>query len=277
MLLEENNPEIYLKIGKVLLELKEPIETAHHFFTEGLKINPHNKPLQKCLNVTKTLVEKMNETHLEINQEIKELIENLNSRQESKEKKENISEFQQSGIKEIHKLAVQGVNIELTRVLQPHDPDKSKLRSFLLWSRNTQIKTSKIEIVYYGNLGVGVQAKEKISSDEALLSVPEDNLLNLDRAYRFNDFKKRTDMNKINWEGPKHTALAAFLLENRNKKSNWSPYFDMLPDKMHTNPMFFTEKELEYLKGTAFIAKILTQKSQMKRDYDNLILNMPEY
>ena len=41
--------------------------------------------------------------------------------------------------------------------------------------------------------------------------------------------------------------------------------------------MFFTEKELEYLKGTAFIAKILTQKSQMKRDYDNLILNMPEY
>ena len=41
--------------------------------------------------------------------------------------------------------------------------------------------------------------------------------------------------------------------------------------------MFFTEKELEYLKGTAFIDKIIRQKSQMKRDYDNLILNMPEY
>ena len=31
--------------------------------------------------------------------------------------------------------------------------------------------------------------------------------------------------------------------------------------------MFFTEKELEYLKGTAFIDKIIRQKSQMKRDY----------
>ena len=86
MLLEENNPEIYLKIGKVLFELKEPIETAHHFFMEGFKLNHHNKSLQKCLNVTKTLVEKMNETHLESNQEIKDLIENLNSRQKSEDK-----------------------------------------------------------------------------------------------------------------------------------------------------------------------------------------------
>jgi len=86
------------------------------------------------------------------------------------------------------------------------------LSSFLLWTRNTQIKTSKIEIVHYGDLGVGVQATEKISSDEVLLSVPEGNLLTLDRAYKFNDFKKKTDKNKINWEGPKHTAFAAFLI-----------------------------------------------------------------
>ena len=36
--------------------------------------------------VTKTLVKKMNETHLESNQEIKDLIENLNSRQKSEDK-----------------------------------------------------------------------------------------------------------------------------------------------------------------------------------------------
>ena len=108
--------------------------------------------------------------------------------------------------------------------------------------------------------------------------MPEENLLTLESTYQFNDFKKITEIKKIIWEEPEQTALAAFLMETRAKKSNWSPYFDMFPiGIIRTNPLFFKEQEFEYLIGTDFLGKLQKEKDLLKKDYDILISNILKY
>ena len=115
-------------------------------------------------------------------------------------------------------------------MLQPLDPDKKKLTNFLQWIQTTNIKAYNIEIVYYGDIGVGVQATKNIKSDEIVLQVPYENLITLKMVKEYNLFDHKTKNNNIEFNGPKHTAFAAFLLCERNSNSSkWKPYLDMLP------------------------------------------------
>ena len=168
---------------------------------------------------------------------------------------------------------------ELTRVLQPNDSTKAKLKKFMEWIQTTKIKANKIEIVYYENLGLGVQAIDDLKTDEIILTVPNEYIITLETAENHNDFKNKSDFNNIQFLGPKHTSFAAFLLLNRkmDKNSKWKSYFDMLPSKMMTNPLLYEHNELEFLKGTDFLKKIHKQKQALKADYDQLLVNMPEY
>ena len=109
------------------------------------------------------------------------------------------------------------------------------MNNFNEWVKKTTIVPLKIKIVYYGNIGLGVEAVDDIQINEKVLTIPKDYFISLEMVNKFNDFQKKTDLNSIYWNGPKHTAFAAFLLLNRYKNDNsnqWKPYFDMLPDKM---------------------------------------------
>lgn len=271
---DESNPEVFCRVGKIFLEMGQP-QMALPILQKGLSISPNHKGMQNCLSAINKLLGSKVTT--KVSKDIKDIIAEIN-RDEHEENKENCNEIQQSlnNYSENDKLVVRGLKIEFTRVLQPYDPDQKKLKNFNTWVKTTKIRAPKVEIVYYGNVGVGVQAIENIRDGEVILSIPEENLISLESAI-FNDFKARSNEKKIQWDGPKHTAFAAFLLENRSKKSIWSPYFDMLPAKMHTNPLFFSEKELTELKGTDFLSKIEKQKQLFKRDYLKLTSNMPEF
>jgi serine/threonine protein kinase len=55
---------------------------------------------------------------------------------------------------------------------------------------------------------------------------------------------------------PKHCLLTSFLLyEEKNPKYKY--YFDLLPHDFSNFPIFYTSKELEYLKGSPFLYQIL--------------------
>ena len=262
--IDQSNSEVFCRVGKIFLEIGQP-QMALPILQKGLSISPNHKGIQNCLSATNKLLGSKGNT--KGSKDIKDIIEEFNrDEQEHEEKKENFNEKQQNlNYSENDKLIVRGLKIEFTR------------RSFNALVKTTKIRAPKVEIVYYGNGGVGVQAIENIRNGEVILSIPEENMISLDLANNFNDFKARSLEKKIDWEGPKHTAFAAFLLENRSKKSIWSPYFDMLPAKMHTNPLLFSEKELDELKGTDFLSKSEKQKQIFKRDYSKLTKNMPEY
>jgi histone-lysine N-methyltransferase SETD3 len=75
---------------------------------------------------------------------------------------------------------------------------------------------------------------------------------------------------------PKHCLLSAFLLENL-KNEKWKFYFDLLPKDFSNFPIFYTEKELEYLKGSPFLNQIYEKKVDMKSDYEKICYYIPSF
>ncbi len=53
---------------------------------------------------------------------------------------------------------------------------------------------------------------------------------------------------------PKHSFLATFIMqEKRKQESPWHIYIDILPKNLTNFPIFFTEEEKVWLKGSAFL------------------------
>ena len=54
-------------------------------------------------------------------------------------------------------------------------------------------------------------------------------------------------------------------------------YFDLLPKDFSNFPIFYTEKELEYLKGSPFLNQVLDKKIDMKIDYEKICFYIPSF
>jgi histone-lysine N-methyltransferase SETD3 len=75
---------------------------------------------------------------------------------------------------------------------------------------------------------------------------------------------------------PKHCLLTSFLLtEEKNPK--WKFYFDLLPNDFSNFPIFYSQKELDYLKGSSFLNQIYDKKIDMKMDYEKICKFIPSF
>jgi histone-lysine N-methyltransferase SETD3 len=53
---------------------------------------------------------------------------------------------------------------------------------------------------------------------------------------------------------PKHSFLSTFIMQEKRKDlSEWHTYIDILPKNFSNFPIFFTEEEKNWLKGSAFL------------------------
>ena len=53
---------------------------------------------------------------------------------------------------------------------------------------------------------------------------------------------------------PKHSFLSTFIMQEVRKPDTiWHEYIDILPKCYSNFPIFFTEEEKEWLKGSAFL------------------------
>ena len=64
---------------------------------------------------------------------------------------------------------------------------------------------------------------------------------------------------------------------DKGLKSKWKYYFDFLPANYNNFPIFYGEKEFNYLKGTQFLELLQKKKKEMKEDYDLLTNAIPGY
>lgn len=77
---------------------------------------------------------------------------------------------------------------------------------------------------------------------------------------------------------PKHCLLTSFVLhELHNPDSKWKCYLDILPKDYSNFPIFYTEEELTLLEGSPFLNMILDKKEDIKKDYDDICLRIPEF
>jgi len=134
----------------------------------------------------------------------------------------------------------------------------------------------KLEIHFYTDDYRGVLAKSNILKDEILMTIPKDCLISLETVLETSYGKKIGEFMYNELNSPKHCLLSSFLLyEEKNPKYKY--YFDLLPKDFSNFPIFYTNKELEYLKGSPFLSQILEKKEDMKNDYNKLCEYLPDF
>ena len=134
----------------------------------------------------------------------------------------------------------------------------------------------KLEIHFYTEDYRGVLAKNNIMKDEIIMTIPRECLISLETALETDYGKKIGEFMYKELNSPKHCLLTSFLLyEENNPKYKY--YFDLLPKDFSNFPIFYTSKELEYLKGSPFLLQILEKKEDMKSDYAILCQYLPDF
>ena len=134
----------------------------------------------------------------------------------------------------------------------------------------------KLEIHFYSDDYRGVLAKSKILKDEIIMTIPKECLISLETALSTSIGKEIGKFMYSELTSPKHCLLTSFLLtEEKNPK--WKFYFDLLPTDYSNFPIFYTQKELDYLKGSSFLNQIYDKKIDMKLDYEKLCKFIPSF
>ena len=134
----------------------------------------------------------------------------------------------------------------------------------------------KLEIHFYTNDYRGVLAKSNIKKEEIIMTIPKECLISLETVFDTEYGKKIEEFMFKELNSPKHCLLTSFLLyEENNPKYKY--YFDLLPHDFSNFPIFYTSKELEYLKGSPFLYQILEKKEDMKSDYAILCKYLPDF
>ena len=108
------------------------------------------------------------------------------------------------------------------------------------------------------------------------MAIPKDCLISLELVLSTEYGKKIGEFMYQELASPKHCLLSSFILFEKNNPK-WKYYFDLLPKDFSNFPIFYTDTELNYLKGSPFLHQIIDKKSDMKRDYLKLCERVPYF
>ena len=78
---------------------------------------------------------------------------------------------------------------------------------------------------------------------------------------------------------PKHGFLTTYILQDKLKgeESYFFPFIDILPKTFENFPIFFTDEEKEWLKGSPFLNQVEEKIEDIKTDFDLICEKVPEY
>jgi histone-lysine N-methyltransferase SETD3 len=72
--------------------------------------------------------------------------------------------------------------------------------------------------------------------------------------------------------------MATFLLEEKqNPDSKFKDYIDTLPSSMKDFPIFFSDAEMHFLKGSPIVHQIKKRQKNIQKDFDLLCDKIPDF
>ncbi len=136
---------------------------------------------------------------------------------------------------------------------------------------------TKLEVHFLSNDHRGILAKKDISKEEIILRIPRRLLISLELAKAAPLGEKLFEF-MYDLNSPKHCLLTSFVLQElHNPDSKWKYYLDILPKDYSNFPIFYTNNEFKLLEGSPFLITILDKKEDMKKDYDDICIKIPEF
>lgn len=78
---------------------------------------------------------------------------------------------------------------------------------------------------------------------------------------------------------PKHSFLTTYVLQEMEKGADsfYFPFIDILPKSFDCFPIFFTDDDKEWLKGSPFLDQVEEKIEDIKQDYKMICDFVPEY
>jgi histone-lysine N-methyltransferase SETD3 len=152
-----------------------------------------------------------------------------------------------------------------------------KFDIFEKWLLDAGAKFPKLELQDYGNEVRGCHATQSIAHDEVIVEIPINCLITVEMG-KATDIGKKIIRANIDLDAPKHIFLMLFMLiDRKNPNSFFKPYYDILPPTLSNMPIFWTEKELQALKGSHVLNQIEERKMAIDNDYMAICQVAPEF
>jgi len=145
-----------------------------------------------------------------------------------------------------------------------------KFMRFEKWLLENGAKFPNLELKDYGDEVRGCHAVTDIHEDEVIIEIPLRCLITVEMG-KDTDVGRAILASNIDLDAPKHIFLMLFMLIDRKKKDSFfKPYYDILPETLNNMPIFWTEAELEMLKGSYLLQQIEERKLAIESDYNSI-------
>ena len=137
------------------------------------------------------------------------------------------------------------------------------IQDFLTWIKINKVNVTSTCIESITSEFRCVKSTRFIKKDAKVIKIPKCLLMTTIVAKELDICKKLPNMHN-------HTWLALMLLTERDKgiDSFWYPYIQMLPRKLETVPLFYTQEKLKKL-GTSFVRDMVDHTfKQIEKDFN---------
>ncbi|GAB4844420.1 hypothetical protein Ancab_037784 [Ancistrocladus abbreviatus] len=149
--------------------------------------------------------------------------------------------------------------------------EENKLEHFLQWLQVNQVELRGCKIKYCGvNKGFGLFSAND-ASDGILLVVPLDLAITpmrvLEDPFLGPDCRAMFDQGDVD---DRFLMILLLTVERLRKNSSWKPYLDMIPTTFW-NPLWFTDDEMQELKGTTLYRATELQKKNLRSVFEDKV------
>eukprot|EP01028_Stygiella_incarcerata_P013142 TRINITY_DN81557_c0_g1_i1.p1 TRINITY_DN81557_c0_g1~~TRINITY_DN81557_c0_g1_i1.p1 ORF type:complete len:480 (+),score=150.05 TRINITY_DN81557_c0_g1_i1:137-1441(+) len=138
--------------------------------------------------------------------------------------------------------------------------------AFEKWLRDNGAEMANVKFVEFTDTGLGAMAKNDMSEGEMLALIPKKLFLT---SSRMNATGMAEVMDVVTGLNAQYQLALVLLHEDADQNSFWRPYLDNLPRKLDT-AVYFTEEELEMLRGSNLMAVARSRNEQVKRNYEEV-------
>ena len=155
--------------------------------------------------------------------------------------------------------------------------DNDKFMVFEKWLLDNGAKFPKLELRDYGDEVRGCHAGQDVGEEEVIIEIPLRCLITVEMG-KDTDIGRAILSSNIELDAPKHIFLMVFmLLDRKNPKSFFAPYYDILPPTLNNMPIFWTPAELAHLQGSYMITQIEERNAAIEADYAAICKLVPKF
>ena len=149
------------------------------------------------------------------------------------------------------------------------NPEEDRFESMIQWLKEGNAQFPLLYLQYYDEDYRGVHAVTKIPNNKIILEVPLSHIMTSDVA-KASDIGQKIIKSGCELNST-HSYLASYLLqEKHNPNSFWKPYIRILPQHYKNMPIFFDGKDLDLLKGSFALRKIIDRQEELKEEFENV-------